>query len=911
VTWLFCFWVFDNEANVTSMLQIKLRVPTLRPRLVARAHLVARLEKGIQSGCRLTLTSAPAGFGKTTLISAWLIDSITSVAWLSLDATDNDPAQFLRYLVAALQGIDQGLGQGLAQIIQSPQVQTPSIITALVNDLTAFDKALTLVFDDYQVIVAKAVHDLLQFLLDHQPPLLHIVVCTRDEPPLALPRLRARGQLNELKQKDLKFSNEEAKAFLGQTMGLTLPSTAVQTLHTHTEGWVAGLQLAALALRENPENVNQLVQHFSGDNRYIADYLLAEVLQKQPAEVREFLLQTSVLEHLTGSLCDSLTSREDSQRLLEQLEQANLFIVPLDQKREGYRYQKLFSEALQATLRNSDKLPLYQKAMQWYEARGLLQEAMHYAWGYAKLAGDVEHVKRLLPQAAEEALRRGAVQTVRTWLETLSDDEVRANGELATYQAWTLIMFGDMPLAETYLKVLDKKIFSTPHREGVESIAAATLGKQLVLRAYIELLYHQHYNKARELAGRALHLLEEHGTLWHNMALWVVAEAQERTSKITDTIATLGEARKSSHKSDDQFFAAALDYFLASALNDHGERQEAMDVCKASITRYTDGAGRVSPIASLAMSYLGFLYYESNELTEARQQLEAALVLSERLSLEAQLTVSYGVLGRILQARGETETALESLQKAYQIASQTGLSDDQVFRAWEADIHLKQGNLVFARRWAETLKLSADDTPEYLKLDVHHVYARLLLTQGQVEAAREWLKKLEAFAKDRLLFRRLLTVHILQALTAARLGEGAEAREYLTKALTIAAPENYYRAFLNEDERVLSLLAEVRHLEPAFVDKVLGYTNISRPKQIIPEHPHVDSANAEALFEPLSERELEVLTLIAGGYANREIATKLFISQGTVKRHINNIYSKLGVNSRTQALVKARVLRLL
>lgn len=311
------------------------------------------------------------------------------------------------------------------------------------------------------------------------------------------------------------------------------------------------------------------------------------------------------------------------------------------------------------------------------------------------------------------------------------------------------------------------------------------------------------------------------------------------------------------------------------------------------------------------MSYLGLLHYDANQLGEAHRLLEDALILSKRLSLEAQLSFSYGALGRVLYARGETGKALESLQKAYTLAEETGLSDDQVFRAWEANIHLKQGDLAFARRWAEGLQLSVDDTPEYFKLDVQLVYARLLLAQGQVEVAKEWLKKLESFTSDHFFFRRLLEVHLLQALTSARLGDGGEARDYLAKALTIAASEGYYRAFLNEDERVLSLLAEVRHLEPAFVDKVLGYANISRPKQIIPEHPHVDAANAEALFEPLSDRELEVLALIAGGFANREIATKLFISQGTVKRHINNIYSKLGVSSRTQALAKARVLRLL
>jgi LuxR family transcriptional regulator, maltose regulon positive regulatory protein len=884
-----------------ATLQTKIQPPTPRPKLVARERLLERLAKGTVSGAKLTLISAPAGFGKTTLVNSWLIDSTTPVAWLALDETDNDPTQFLNDVVAALHQADAGLGQGLSQAIPSLQVQAQNVMTALINDIAVFDKAMTLVFDDYHVISRGTVHELLQFLLDHQPPLLHVVVCTREEPPVSLPKLRARGQLSELKQQDLRFSGDEAHAFLEQTMGLNLPSSSVQTLYTHTEGWVAGLQLAALALKENSEEVSSLVQQFSGDDRYITDYLIAEVLQKQSQNVREFLLKTSVLDKFNSSLCNALTGRDDGQTLLEHLEQSNLFIVPLDQKREWYRYQKLFAEALQATLSETEKMQLYQQAMKWHEERELLQEAMHYATYYAKLSGDVESLKRLLPAAVEEALARGAMQTVKMWLELLPSKDVHASGELSVYKAWTSVTFGDMALAEGYV-VSDKKD---------SSMSASTFGKQLVVRAYIALLYHQHYDEARDLAGSALHLLGGSATHWHNVAFWVVAESQERTSKITDTIATLREAQQYSRRGNDQFFAAAIDFFLATALNENGKRQEAISVCKASIARHTDQAGRVSPVASLTLSYLGLLYYDAHQLGEARKLLEEALVLSQRLSLEAQLTFSYGVLGRVLYAQGETEQALESLQKAYRLAEGTGLSDKEVFRAWEVDIHLKGGDLAFARRWAEGLKLSVADMPDYLKLDTHLVYARFLLAQGQVEGARDWLKKLESFTRERLLFRRLLSVHLLQGVTAARLAQQGEARDFLAKALTIAAPEGYYRAFLNEDERVLSLLPEVRHLEPTFVARLLEYANVSRPKQIIPEHPQVDAAHAEALFEPLSERELEVLALIAGGYANREIATKLLISQGTVKRHINNIYSKLGVSSRTQALVKARVLRLL
>jgi LuxR family maltose regulon positive regulatory protein len=884
------------SAREVSLLRTKLYIPSIRPRLVPRPRLVERLNA--EPHRKLTLISAPAGFGKTTLATEWVCSGATEVAWISLDEGDNDPIQFLQYLVAALQQVDGGLGQTLQQILQSPQLPPPqNLITPLINDIAATGTALTLVLDDYHLITFPGVHQMVQFLLEHQPPTMNLVLSTREDPPLPLVRLRVRGQVTEIRERDLRFTLAEATAFLNRTMGLDLSPEVVEALEARTEGWIAGLQLAALALQEDHDvdRAQTFVAGFTGDDRYVMDYLVAEVLQRQPETIREFLRQTSILDRLCAPLCDAVTGRRDSETILERLEGANLFLTPLDHRREWYRYYHLFAESLRATLDREEREGLHQRAARWYEDHGFAGQAIHHALAYAEGSGDLDDAERLIRATAAEMIHSGSLMTVRGWLDALSDERVRADGELATYKGWMLALSGEIALAVEYADAAETLL----RRDG--DVPSVDLGRVLVLRSFIAVIHRQDYARAIELATEALAALGKDLPRWRVMALWTLAESQERTRNITEAIATLRQARRVRQEMGDVLFMAVIDAFLATDLYLHGRRREAIAVCEEALKRHGDETGRQSPMASFVYSQLGTLCYAADQLALARKHLEEGLRLSDQFALSSPYTLALGSLAPVLYAQGETDAALRALQEAHALAVREALGDAGWLFAAEANIRLKEGDVRFALQWADSAGLSPEERPAFLRIEMHLVYARLLLAQGRLADARRWLARLEGFLRERGIYRWLITVHILQAITADRSGDRASALEILPRAIEIAAPEDCCRAFLDEGRRVIALLPDVRDVAPAFVDQLLEDAGVQAPEAVV----------VQSLIEPLSDRELEVLRLIAAGLANREIAEELVIATGTVKRHINHIYGKLGVSSRTQAIAKARDLRLL
>jgi LuxR family maltose regulon positive regulatory protein len=884
-------------ARDVALLRTKLYIPSVRPGLVSRPRLVDRLSAG--SHRKLTLISAPAGFGKTTLVTEWVCGGAAEVAWISLDEGDNDPVQFLQYLIVALQQVDGNLGQTLQQLLQSPQLPPPeNLITPLINDLAAVDTALTLVLDDYHLITFPGVHHMVQFLLEHQPPTMHLVLSTREDPPLPLVQMRVRGQVTEIRERDLRFTLEEAAAFLNRTMGLDLSPETVEALEARTEGWIAGLQLAALALQEDrdADRAPGFVADFAGDDRYVMDYLVVEVLQRQPEATRAFLRQTSILDRLSAPLCDALTGRQDSQAILERLEGANLFLTPLDHRREWYRYYHLFAGSLRATLDRDEQKRLHQRAARWYERHGATSQAIHHALAYGEVSGDLADAERLVRAAAAEMIHSGNLVTVRGWLDALSDERVRADGELATYKGWMLALSGEIAAAEEYADLAER------HLRKAEDGPTVGLGRVLVLRSFIAVILRQDYERAIALATEALHVLGDDLPRWRVMALWTLAESQERTRNITEAIATLRQAQSVRQETGDVLFMNVIDAFLAVDLYLYGRRREAVRVCQEALKLYVDREGRPSPMASFIYSRLGTLYYAANQLALAQKHLEEGLRLSDQFALSSPYTFARGSLAPVLYAQGEADAALAALQEARELAAREALGDAGWLSAAEADIRLKEGDVRFALQWADSAGLPLEERPTFLRIEMHLVYVRLLLAQGRLADARRRLARLESFLRERGLYRRLITVYILQAITAGRSGDHASAVEILSRSVEIAAPEDYYRAFLDEDRRVLALLPDVRDVAPAFVDQLLGYGGGAAV---------AEAAAAQPLVEPLSDRELEVLRLIAAGLANREIAEELVIATGTVKRHINHIYGKLAVGSRTQAIAKARELRLL
>jgi LuxR family maltose regulon positive regulatory protein len=901
----------------TPLLTTKLYIPPPRPNLVPRPRLLQRMDEGLSFGQRLMLVSAPAGFGKTTLVAEWICGIPREVAWISLDEGDNDPVQFLTYLIAALQQVDGNIGRTVQPMLRSPQVPpTQNSITALINELTAAGVPLVLVLDDYQLITSSVVHQALGFLLEHQPPSMLLVISTRQDPPLPLHRLRVRGQVTEIREGDLRFTVEETAAFLSQTMGLELPAEAIAALEARTEGWIAGVQLAAITMqvrlsqsrlaqstlagRGARGDFESFVASFAGDDRYVMDYLVAEVLQQQPEAVREFLRQTAILDRLSASLCNAVTGREDGQAILDRLDRTNLFLVPLDRRREWYRYHRLFAEVLRATLSEEEQVPLHRRAAGWYERQGLVRQAIHHALAYGSACKDWEDAERLVRLAAEETLYSGGLTTVSGWLDALPEGRVRGDGELAIYKAWVLALSGEIEPAEVYADAAEACLCQA-------EAPAADLGKLRALRSFLAVFGSQNYEMAIELAGNALRLLEQDQARWRVIALWSMAESQERTRNITEAISTLREARRQGRTLGSQVFATTVEIFLATTLHMHGERREAVAACQETIEYYTAEAGGPPPVIGMVLSLLGVLHYEANQLQEARSCLDRGLALSKQLALDSPVSYSLGFCAATLHAQGETRAALDAIQRAYELASRASLADADWCLAVEANIHLQQGDVAFVRRWAGAADLSPDDEPQYVYMERHLVYARLLIAQGRLPAARPWLARLECFLRERELYRWLITVYILQALVADRSGDRATAVERLSAAVELAAPEDYYRAFLDEDARLLTLLPDVRHVAAAFVDQLAAYAGISEPDQTVT----MRSPLSQSLVEPLSERELEVLRLIAAGLSNREIAQELVIAVGTVKRHINNLYGKLGVGSRTQAIARARELGLL
>jgi len=879
------------------LLTTKLYIPPPHPNLVRRPRLTAQVDEGLRLGRKLTLVSAPAGCGKTTLLGEWIAGGGgRAIAWLSLDEADNDPVQFLRYLIAAFQQQLAGFGQTILDMLRSPQLPpTQTLVIALINEIAAAETPLVLVFDDYHFVTVEPVHALVQFLIEHQPPSLHVVIITREDPPLPLPRLRARGQLTEIRERDLRFTVDEATQFLNETIGFTVPAEAIAALESRTEGWIAGLQLAALALQKTPDQLEAFIAGFSGDSRYVIDYLGTEILEQQPAHIRDFLRKTAVLDRLTAPLCDALTGRQDGRQVLNHLEGSNLFLIPLDQRGEWYRYHSFFGEFLRGISDTSEQVALHQRAAQWYERNGYATRAIRHALAFGALTEDYSDAVRLVRQEAENMLREGAIVTVNGWLDSLPEPAMRADGQLAAYKGWVLALVGAMDHAKDYLSIASSCRGLSEERSGGE-------GRFLTIAAFVACFGDHDYGAAIRSAADALAMLDDSQTHWRIIALWVMAEAQERTRPISAAIATFREARRLGLACGNHFFAVMVEVTLVLSLNHHGQRRAALEVCEGGIARYVQAMGQSSPWATLLFGRLGMLYYESNQLELSRQYHERGMQFKEQFALEFYISLARGLSAPTLYAQGETSAALAALQEAIQYTAHSGYVDVRFFRAWEANFHLWQGDLSFAVHWAETAGLSPDDGPDYLQLEPHLSYARVLLAQDRLADARRWLVRLEQFARERELHRFLISVQVLQALCAERSDEHRAALDYLSEAVRNAAPQDYSRALLDEGAQVVPLLAEIRTVAPPFVSRVLGYTQAAayqRPRPV------------QALIEPLSDRELEVLQLIAAGYSNQEIARELIIAVGTVKRHINHIYGKLDVHSRTQAVAKAKALELL
>ena len=935
-----------------TLLQTKLYIPPLRPNLVPRPRLFDQLNRGLDEDCKLTLISAPAGFGKSTLITEWryrIPDSADpqslcrnpSFGWLSLDEGDNDPNQFLRYLLAALQRIIPGVGETAQASLHSPQPPSMEmVLTSIVNEIATKAEADTLsnccymlVLDDYHVIQTQAVHDILQFFLDHLPPPLHLAICGRADLPWPLSRLRAGDQITEIRSTDLRFTLEETTQFLNRLMRLDLSAVDLVALEQRTEGWIAGLQLAALSMQGlGEQDRHDFVSAFTGSSRYIVDYLVDEVLARRPAGTKDFLLQTSILKRMSGSLCDAvlgLSSRDivvpQSQSILEQLEQANLFLIPLDDKRGWYRYHHLFADLLRVRLKQTypDRLAtLHRRASQWYASRAFWDEAIRHAL----VAGDMEEAARLVEQNAMKAFIRSELARLMRWVDALPDDLVKSRPWICVYHAWALRLTGAPYVdVESRLQIVEQALerdsgLSAPGSQagGVVMTQKETqhlLGHFYALRAY-QALYSEQLDQVKEPSYRALDNLPQDSFMRSTVAL-AIGLAARFGGDLTAASRAFIEARAIGLKYENRYVGVIATCRLAYTQMLAGQLQQAAKTCQEALQMATGKDGRRLPVAGYALVYLGAIYREWNALETAAKYLVEGIDLCAQVGYILDQIVGQTNLAQVRMAYADWDAAYAACRKAEQLSQKMRgylyalrWAEDCRVRLWLTQCPTEPDCLRQASQWASTSGLGIDDELNFLHDLAHITLARVLVARGRADPdgqhlddAHHLLARLLETAESAGWMGKAIEILVLQALAYQAQNRLADALKTLERALVLAEPEGYIRVFLDEGQPMARLLykAAERQISPEYTGRLLAAFPAREPIQ----------RRQVQMVDPLSEREMEVMQLIAGGDTNAEIAQALYITVGTVKNHVKNVYSKLNVHSRAQAIARARDLGLI
>jgi LuxR family maltose regulon positive regulatory protein len=875
------------------ILATKLHIPSPGSRVVIRPRLLERLNEGRES--RLTLISAPAGFGKTTLAAEWIAGSGRPAAWLSLDEGENDVTRFLLYLIAALQTIDAKIGKDLSTALRAPQPpSTESILTSLLNEIAAVQDDIILVLDDYHLVDAAAVDHALAFLLDRLPPRMRLVIATREDPDLPLARLRARGQLTEVRAADLRFDASEAVEFLNTGMGLTLSADAAATLENRTEGWIAGLQLAAISLRGHPDPAG-FIGSFAGSHRFVLDYLLEEVLRRQPAAVQSFLLHTSILSRMCGPLCDAVTGGASApgSETLEQLERANMFIVSLDDQRRWYRYHHLFADALRQRLQQSlassaggvagGVAELHVRASAWCEENGLEIEAFHHA----VTARDSTRAERLVEGRGMPLYFRGVLVPVLSWLKSLPTETLDAHPALWTAWASATLATGEAGDATEKLRGAESALEGVP----LDGKTRDIVGRIAAIRATLAIGRHEP-DAIIAQSRRALEYLDPANLAYRTSTAWKMGFAYQLQGDLAAAGRAYAEVLSASE-------ASGNTVFTLTALAGLGSVQEAeseLRLAVASYRRVLDLAGDMPLPSATSMAHLGLarIYYEWNDLDAALDHVRHSEPLVRRFEKMGMAVACDVLLARLKLAQGAVAEAAALLSKADQEVRRNRLTQQaSEVAAARVLILIRQGDLVAAGQLA-----GADHLPLG--------QARVHLARGDSAAALAELEPLCRQVEEKGHRDLRLRVIVLQALARRANGEKDEALRLLGEALALGEPNGFIRTFIDEGSPMAGLLAEAaaQGIMPGYAAALLDAFREPPPApgRLLP---------GGSLVEALTRRELEVLQLVAQGLSNEEISERLFLSLSTVKGHNRNIFDKLQVQRRTEAVARARELRLL
>ncbi|MDF2721568.1 MAG: helix-turn-helix transcriptional regulator [Paenibacillus sp.] len=901
------------------MLTTKLYIPQPRTKIVYRPRLIERLDEGLKG--KLTLVSAPAGFGKTTLISEWAKGCERPVAWLSLDEKDNDIAHFLTLFIAALQTVTEEIGKAAALALQSPQPPSAaSILSMLINEISTLSHPFLLVLDDCHVIGAKPIDEALAFLLEHLPPQMHIVMITRENPQFPLGRLRAQSCLNELRASDLRFSPGEAAAFLNQVMSLRLSSEEIAALEARTEGWIAGLQLAALSM-QGREDVSSFVRAFSGDNRYIVDYLVEEVLQRQPDAIRSFLLQTSVLDRLNGSLCDAVTLQAESKLRLEFLERGNFFVIPLDDNRHWYRYHHLFGEVLSAHLKADlpDQVAiLHRRASEWYERHGSEAEAIRHALA----AKDFTRAAALLELACPAMSRSRKEAALLDLLRKLPDDLMRCRPVLSVWYAGALLANGKLSDVEDRLQDAERWLDTTadmhkqsdvPPMEMVVAdeeqfrvlpgaIAMYRTGYALAsgdLPAVI-----QHARQVVELASGDDHIQRGAASALLGLAHWTGGDLDAAYRSFADGMASMEMAGNIAD-------AIGGSLALADIRMTQGQLRQAMRTYERGLQLAKEHGNPV--MRGTADMYVGMsgVCCERNDLRAAMQHLLNSKDQGEQTGFPQNEYRRRVAMARIREAEGDLDGALALLNEAEQWYASDFYPNVRPVAALKTRVWIAQGKLRDALDWVREQRMSAIDDLSYLREFEHITLARVLLAQYQNDRmqrslleATSLLERLLHAAEEGGRIGSAIEILILQAIARHAQQDIPAALLPLERALNLAEPEGYVRTFVAEGPPMAKLLgtAAKQGLAPNYVHNLLAAIGI------IENSP---PAQQQFMADPLSERELDVLRRLATDLSGPDIARELMISLNTLRTHTKHIYDKLEVNNRRAAVRRAKELDLL
>ncbi|RIK44282.1 MAG: hypothetical protein DCC55_02935 [Chloroflexi bacterium] len=897
----------------TPILTTKLYRPRARADLIARPQLLTKLAEAARRP--LTLISAPAGFGKTTLLAAWLEQVAWRVAWFSLDEGDNDPIRFWTYCIAALQMVEPALGEDMRSALLAPQPPPiEAILTPLLNDLAAESQPLTLVLDDYHVIAAPVIHEAITFLVGHLPPTTHLVIAGRTNPPLPLARLRARGQLAEIRAADLRFNQTEVAHFVQEVVGQPLSDADIAALEMRTEGWVAGLQLAALSLRARAD-VSSFIQAFTGSHAYIIDYLVEEVLQQLPDETQRFLVQTAILDRFCGALCEAVTGQPGAQRVLEQLERDNLFLIPLDTQRQWYRYHHLFADVLRHRLRQLQSAlvaDLHLRAAGWFAANGWLPEAIAHVFA----AQAPEEAARLIECEAEAALKRGEYMTLQGWLGRLPEAVIRTHPRLALFWASTAVITHDLDAAQKWLALAEAAACDQSAPAGAELLAEVA-----AIRAGIA-LNRGDFSQTRALAEQALAALPESSLRLRGEVTLHLGLAQSWSLNPVAAVQAYAEAGRLALRAGDLHTALLAMFNQGSQHFMQGRLQQAATTYRNALQVAAEqGAARI-PITSALHRGLAELHYEWNELERASTHLQEALERGERGGLPRVMVLNDLALARLHFARGDAAAALATIEHALHLVEVHELPPRYASppAAFQARLWLALDNREAAFAWARDADLDLMGELDYLYEAEYITLARVFIAQGRPGEAQALLARLRADAAAVERVNSIVEILAVEVVAWSAQGELRQARSVLERALNLGLPGGYIRIFVDEGEVMRQLLGGLRTQVAAPVlvnyidrlDAAFGPTTTRMATPTTENAPaHPGGASNELLIEPLTERELEVLRLIATGLSDRQAAETMIVAIGTVKRHLNNIYGKLGVHSRTQALARAREFGLL